>query len=77
MLNKRSMLTAFLKNENSVKKTVTRNQNSFDKYHANFVIVVACADAYLTPCIKRYVDGFTAGFQDGLKVSVVPPYLEL
>lgn len=27
----------------------------------------ACADAYLTPCIKRYVEGFAAGFQDGLK----------
>uniref|UniRef100_UPI00398E6E08 5-oxoprolinase isoform X2 n=1 Tax=Pristiophorus japonicus TaxID=55135 RepID=UPI00398E6E08 len=27
----------------------------------------ACADAYLTPCIKRYLSGFCAGFQDGLK----------
>ncbi|GCB82538.1 hypothetical protein scyTo_0022920, partial [Scyliorhinus torazame] len=27
----------------------------------------ACADAYLTPCIKRYLSGFCAGFQDNLK----------
>ncbi|XP_059496707.1 5-oxoprolinase isoform X3 [Stegostoma tigrinum] len=27
----------------------------------------ACADAYLTPCIKKYVNGFRAGFQDSLK----------
>ncbi|XP_067872121.1 5-oxoprolinase isoform X2 [Heterodontus francisci] len=27
----------------------------------------ACADAYLTPCIKRYLSGFCAGFQDSLK----------
>eukprot|EP00039_Didymoeca_costata_P007096 m.96244 g.96244 ORF g.96244 m.96244 type:complete len:1284 (-) comp13538_c0_seq1:326-4177(-) len=32
----------------------------------------ACADAYLTPCIKRYVDGFTSGFKNDLKdVSVL------
>ncbi|XP_003387513.1 PREDICTED: 5-oxoprolinase [Amphimedon queenslandica] len=24
----------------------------------------ACADAYLTPCIKRYVNGFCSGFKD-------------
>ncbi|KAK3716070.1 hypothetical protein QZH41_007242 [Actinostola sp. cb2023] len=29
----------------------------------------ACADAYLTPCIKRYVSGFASGFKDGLKVG--------
>ncbi|XP_078392252.1 5-oxoprolinase [Cetorhinus maximus] len=27
----------------------------------------ACVDAYLTPCIKRYLNGFCAGFQDSLK----------
>ncbi|XP_060681659.1 5-oxoprolinase [Hemiscyllium ocellatum] len=27
----------------------------------------ACADAYLTPCIKKYLNGFCAGFQDSLK----------
>uniref|UniRef100_T1DC93 Putative 5-oxoprolinase n=1 Tax=Cupiennius salei TaxID=6928 RepID=T1DC93_CUPSA len=27
----------------------------------------ACVDAYLTPCIKRYVENFSAGFQDQLK----------
>ncbi|XP_069771232.1 5-oxoprolinase isoform X3 [Narcine bancroftii] len=27
----------------------------------------ACADAYLTPCIRRYISGFRAGFQDALK----------
>ena len=26
----------------------------------------ALADAYLTPCIKRYLEGFTAGFRGGL-----------
>ena len=24
----------------------------------------ACADAYLTPCIERYVRGFASGFKD-------------
>ncbi|XP_072007170.1 5-oxoprolinase [Engystomops pustulosus] len=27
----------------------------------------ACADAYLTPCIQRYLDGFSTGFQNQLK----------
>ncbi|XP_075067731.1 5-oxoprolinase isoform X2 [Mixophyes fleayi] len=27
----------------------------------------ACADAYLTPCIQRYLDGFRSGFQNHLK----------
>ncbi|XP_042148040.1 5-oxoprolinase isoform X2 [Ixodes scapularis] len=27
----------------------------------------ACVDAYLTPCIKKYVEGFTRGFQENLK----------
>ncbi|XP_068094216.1 5-oxoprolinase [Hyperolius riggenbachi] len=27
----------------------------------------ACADAYLTPCIQRYLDGFSSGFQNQLK----------
>ncbi|XP_078086332.1 5-oxoprolinase isoform X2 [Mustelus asterias] len=27
----------------------------------------ACADAYLTPCIKKYLSNFCAGFQDSLK----------
>lgn len=27
----------------------------------------ACVDAYLTPCIKKYVENFSAGFQDKLK----------
>ncbi|KAK3086761.1 hypothetical protein FSP39_022921 [Pinctada imbricata] len=27
----------------------------------------ACADAYLTPCIKTYVKGFASGFQGGLE----------
>ncbi|CAH2286095.1 5-oxoprolinase [Pelobates cultripes] len=27
----------------------------------------ACADAYLTPCIQRYLDGFSNGFQNRLK----------
>ena len=31
----------------------------------------ACADAYLTPAIQRYVQGFCRGFQGQLKVR--PP----
>lgn len=27
----------------------------------------ACADAYLTPHVKRYVQGFSSGFKDNLK----------
>lgn len=27
----------------------------------------ACVDAYLTPCIKKYVEGFSCGFQENLK----------
>ncbi|XP_053322646.1 5-oxoprolinase [Spea bombifrons] len=27
----------------------------------------ACADAYLTPCIQRYLDGFCSGFRNQLK----------
>ncbi|XP_051872774.1 5-oxoprolinase isoform X2 [Pristis pectinata] len=27
----------------------------------------ACADAYLTPCIRKYISGFCGGFQDTLK----------
>ena len=30
---------------------------------------LACADAYLTPHIKRYVQGFSSGFQNQLEVS--------
>lgn len=31
----------------------------------------ASADAYLTPCIKKYIRGFTAGFQDGIQDKVL------
>jgi len=31
----------------------------------------ACADAYLTPAIKKYLQGFTSGFKDNLKQSNV------
>ncbi|KAK7474011.1 hypothetical protein BaRGS_00034721 [Batillaria attramentaria] len=31
----------------------------------------ACADAYLTPCIQKYVSGFSKGFQDSLKGTQV------
>lgn len=27
----------------------------------------ACADAYLTPCIKKYIESFTSGFKNNLK----------
>uniref|UniRef100_A0A1I8JR28 Hydantoinase_A domain-containing protein n=1 Tax=Macrostomum lignano TaxID=282301 RepID=A0A1I8JR28_9PLAT len=29
----------------------------------------ACADAYLTPCIDKYIGGFASGFAGGLKVG--------
>ncbi|KAL9974393.1 hypothetical protein ACROYT_G011417 [Oculina patagonica] len=31
----------------------------------------ASADAYLTPCIKKYIRGFTAGFQEGIQDKVL------
>ncbi|XP_041454379.1 5-oxoprolinase-like isoform X2 [Lytechinus variegatus] len=31
----------------------------------------ACADAYLTPCIKSYLNSFSAGFKDNLKDTQV------
>lgn len=31
--------------------------------------ISATADAYLTPVIKRYIDGFREGFKDGLRSS--------
>lgn len=34
-----------------------------------FRSVQACADAYLTPCIKRYVTGFMSGFKNGIEVT--------
>ena len=30
---------------------------------------LASADAYLTPCIKKYISGFTAGFEKGIEVE--------
>ena len=30
----------------------------------------ACADAYLTPCIKNYVNSFSAGFKD-IQVTII------
>lgn len=34
----------------------------------------ACADAYLTPAIQRYVQGFCRGFQGQLKVRPASPH---
>jgi len=34
-------------------------------------ISLASADAYLTPCIKEYIRGFTAGFQEGIQVCYI------
>ena len=31
--------------------------------------ISATADAYLTPVIKRYIEGFRGGFKDGLRSS--------
>ena len=44
----------------------------FFKQHIEFEFDLQCvasADAYLTPCIKKYIRGFTAGFQDGIQVG--------
>ena len=30
--------------------------------------ITACADGYLTPCIKKYVSGFVSGFKDPVSV---------
>ena len=34
----------------------------------SFIFILACADAYLTPHIKTYVQGFSQGFEKQLKV---------
>lgn len=34
------------------------------------LIVLACADAYLTPVIQRYVCSFKSGFTSNLKVML-------
>ena len=33
------------------------------------MFISACADAYLTPHIKKYVAGFASGFKDNIKVQ--------
>lgn len=35
-----------------------------------------CADAYLTPCIRRYLDGFCASFTQQLQVSMAAHRLQ-
>ncbi|KAJ1926890.1 hypothetical protein IWQ60_003405 [Tieghemiomyces parasiticus] len=36
----------------------------------------ACADAYLTPCIRRYLEGFTRGFDDRLLRDVPLQFMQ-
>ena len=43
---------------------------NFHEYYF-FFCIVASADAYLTPCIKKYIRGFTAGFKKGIEVCVM------
>ena len=42
-----------------------------DNFYPYFRIVprgfTACADAYLTPCIKNYLSGFSSGFKNDLQ----------
>ena len=38
--------------------------SSASHFVTRFKILAACADAYLTPCIERYVQGFASGFKD-------------
>ena len=33
-------------------------------------LFLVCADAYLTPCIKRYVKGFCSGFKDPVSITL-------
>lgn len=33
-----------------------------------YICISACADAYLTPQIKKYVAGFASGFKDNIQV---------
>ena len=33
-------------------------------YVGLFVSFAACADGYLTPCIRKYVSGFASGFKN-------------
>lgn len=33
-----------------------------------YIYISACADAYLTPQIKKYVAGFASGFKDNIQV---------
>ena len=36
-----------------------------------FYFISACADAYLTPCVKTYVESFCSGFQDIKNVKIL------
>ena len=37
------------------------------------IIIIACADAYLTPSIQRYVQGFISGFKNPVSIPAGAP----
>ena len=56
-----------------VPRGYTGSWHGFASFVRNFEISrdglpLACADAYLTPCIQKYIEGFQAGFDSGLEV---------
>ena len=52
-------------------KLVTDSSEDSDSITVFFLSHIACANAYLTPCIEEYVKGFVNGFKDkvGIKYS--------
>lgn len=46
-----------------------RMESVFNQRLEFFLLFVACADAYLTPCIRKYVGGFSGGFERELEVN--------
>ena len=40
-------------------------------YTSTIFVVKVCADAYLTPCIKKYVQSFSSGFTDTENVRIL------
>ena len=39
-------------------------------YSTVAISLLACADAYLTPCIREYIKGFSSGFKNVVRDSL-------
>ena len=39
-------------------------------YSTMAISLLACADAYLTPCIREYIKGFSSGFKNVVRDSL-------